>query len=144
MFIRSERCVLLSSLIITTKARTDWFALQSPVITDHGKVIAESSTIIGTPPLPSLTARTLNPHSLTDYVTHTYGPAPATREFNLANSYWSAYSEGSLMLFLQMTLVLSVAAQQAPWMARTVINKFVDGVKVSVSFFIILGEGKRG
>lgn len=47
------------------------------------------------------------------------------------------------MLFLQMTLVLSVAAQQAPWMARTVINKFVDGVKVGFSSFVfwVLGEG---
>jgi glutathione S-transferase len=115
--------------------------LQSPVITDHGKVIAESSTIIGTPSsIPH--SPPLNPHSLIDYVTHTYGPTPATREFNLANSYWSAYSEGSLMLFLQMTLVLSVAAQQAPWMARTVINKFVDGVKVSFPSSLLWGRGK--
>ena len=62
---------------------------------------------------------------------HTYTPAGTdTREFNLADSYWSNYSEGSLMLFLQMTLVMMVSAQQAPFLARTVINKFVDGVKV--------------
>ena len=65
-----------------------------------------------------------------DYVIHTYTPSGATREFNLADNYWSNYSEGSLMLFLQMTLVMMVSAQQAPFLARTVINKFVDGVKV--------------
>ncbi|KAI5454752.1 hypothetical protein NCC49_003637 [Naganishia albida] len=81
---------------------------KSPVITDHGKAIAESGTII-------------------DYLTHTY--STTNREFSLADNYWSHYSEGSLMLFLQMALVFVISGQQAPWFVKPVIQGFVNTVK---------------
>jgi hypothetical protein len=66
--------------------------------------------------------------SLIDYLTHTY--TTNHREFSLADNYWSHYSEGSLMLFLQMALVFVISGQQAPWFVKPVITGFVNTVKV--------------
>lgn len=65
---------------------------------------------------------------LIDYLTHTY--STTNREFSLADNYWSHYSEGSLMLFLQMALVFVISGQQAPWFVKPVIQGFVNTVKV--------------
>jgi hypothetical protein len=51
--------------------------------------------------------------------------------FDEEDSYWSHYSEGSLMAFLQMSRVIKEASTQAPFYARTVTNAFVAGIHVS-------------
>jgi hypothetical protein len=71
--------------------------------------------------------------SFTDYLKHTY--TETGKEFDLNNSYWSNYSEGSLMLFMQMSLVFVISGQQAPWFVKPVINGFVNTVKVNTRQF---------
>ncbi|KAJ9104774.1 hypothetical protein QFC19_003915 [Naganishia cerealis] len=51
-------------------------------------------------------------------------------KFSLADSYWSHYAEGSLMLFMQMALVFVISGQQAPWYVKPVISGFVNTVKM--------------
>lgn len=95
---------------------------KAPVITDHGKVYAETGAIV-------------------DYLLHTYsrpsdtsnaaGTSPA---FSYEDSYWSHFSEGSLMLILQMTLVFDTVAERSPWFVKPIIGGAVNTVKVSWSY----------
>ncbi|KAJ9125112.1 hypothetical protein QFC22_000065 [Naganishia vaughanmartiniae] len=66
---------------------------------------------------------------LLHYLKHTY--TQTGKEFDLNDSYWSNYSEGSLMLFMQMSLVFVISGQQAPWFVKPVISGFVSTVKAT-------------
>lgn len=67
---------------------------------------------------------------LADYIIHTYAP---DRGFSLPDSYWSHFSEGSLMLMLQMHLTFTFVAGQVPWLIRPIVGAVVSGVQVSRS-----------
>lgn len=86
---------------------------KSPVITDNGRVIAESGAIV-------------------EYLADRYGngtlaPAHGSPE-RLRYSYWLHYAEGSLMPLLVMKLVLSQIPKGAPALIRPIARGIVAGV----------------
>ena len=94
---------------------------KSPVITDHGEVLAESGAII-------------------EYLVETYGaqasgelahlqPAPGTPAHRQCR-FWMHYAEGSLMNWLVMKLVFgSIPAQPMPFFVRPVARAICKGVQ---------------
>lgn len=88
---------------------------KSPVISDDGRVIAESGVII-------------------QYLVHKYGRdwlQPGTdSDHALQLSYWLHYAEGSLMPLMVMKLVLgSVAKGPMPFFVRPVAKGIVAGIE---------------
>lgn len=81
---------------------------KAPIITDHGKAIAESGAIV-------------------EYLLQTHSSTPPS--FNLSSNYYSHYSEGTLMLFLQQITTWDALATMAPWYVRPVIAAFVAQIK---------------
>jgi hypothetical protein len=84
----------------------------SSILTSRSSIHSESGTIV-------------------DYLFQTYSPTPPA--FNIKDSYFSHYAEGSLMLFLQMGITLTGAGGMAPWYVKPVIDGFVGKIKVSQS-----------
>jgi glutathione S-transferase len=94
---------------------------KSPVITDDGRVVAESGVIL-------------------EYLADKYGraaqgelaalvPEPGTPEFWQCR-YWMHYAEGSLMNWLVMKLVFnSIPAQPMPFFARPIARKLCSRVQ---------------
>jgi glutathione S-transferase len=81
---------------------------KAPVITDQGRVIAESGAIV-------------------EYVLDTYGegrliPPPNTPE-RLRYSYWLHYAEGSAMPPLLLKLLFTVMPKRTPALLRPVVRK---------------------
>jgi glutathione S-transferase len=87
---------------------------KSPVITDNGKVIAESAVII-------------------DYLVNKYGKGtlkPSGEDDLLKYQYWLHYAEGSLMTPLLMTLVFQkVQDSPMPFFAKPIAKKIADSVR---------------
>jgi glutathione S-transferase len=88
---------------------------KSPVITDEGRVIAESGAII-------------------EYLVDRYGkgklaPPPATDE-RLRYTYWLHYAEGSAMPPLLLKLIFRRLPQTPmPWFIRPIVRKISEGVQ---------------
>ena len=86
---------------------------KSPVITDHGRTIAESGVIV-------------------DYLIQHYGPQLAAsstdEDERLAVAYWSQMAEGSLMGPLVITRVFSTIKTDAPWYVRPIVQRISDAV----------------
>lgn len=85
---------------------------KSPVITDDGKTIAESGTIL-------------------EYLAETYDtgrlvPAPGTPE-HLRYTYFMHYAEGSLMPVLLLKLLFSRIPGRVPWLMRPVARMISGG-----------------
>jgi glutathione S-transferase len=87
---------------------------KSPVITDDGKVIAESALII-------------------DYLVDKYGKGmlkPVNEDELLRYKYWLHYTEGSLMTPLLMTLVFQkVQDSPMPFFVKPVAKRIADSVR---------------
>jgi glutathione S-transferase len=81
---------------------------KSPVITDNGKVIAESGAIV-------------------EYLVDTYGngrliPSPKTSE-RLRYTYWLHYAEGSAMPPLLLKLLFTIMPKRAPALMRPLVRR---------------------
>jgi glutathione S-transferase len=97
---------------------------KSPVVTDHGQVIAESAVII-------------------EYIVEKYGhlgtgdlahlsPAPGTPEYWQAK-YWMHYAEGSLMNWLVMKLVFTtIPTRPMPFFAKPIARGLCDKVQATL------------
>ena len=76
---------------------------KSPVISDGGRVVAESEVIV-------------------DYLIRHYGPAlspsPTDEDEQLSVAYWSAMAEGSVMGPLVMLRVFHTVETKSPWLVR--------------------------
>ncbi|WP_419254329.1 glutathione S-transferase family protein [Caulobacter sp. ErkDOM-YI] len=87
---------------------------KSPVITDSGKVIAETGAII-------------------EYIIETYGqgrliPAAGTAE-RLRYTYWLHYAEGSAMTPLLLKLVFTALPTRAPALLRGLVKAVANGAQ---------------
>jgi len=87
---------------------------KSPVITDSGKVIAETGAII-------------------EYIIETYGqgrliPAAGTAE-RLRYTYWLHYAEGSAMTPLLLKLVFTALPTRAPGLLRGLVKAIANGAQ---------------
>jgi len=87
---------------------------KSPVITDNGKVIAETGAII-------------------EYIIETYGqgrliPAAGTAE-RLRYTYWLHYAEGSAMTPLLLKLVFTALPTRAPALLRGLVKAVANGAQ---------------
>ncbi len=87
---------------------------KSPVITDSGKVIAETGAII-------------------EYIIETYGqgrliPAAGTAE-RLRYTYWLHYAEGSAMTPLLLKLVFTALPTRAPGLLRGLVKAVANGAQ---------------
>jgi len=87
---------------------------KSPVITDNGKVIAETGAII-------------------EYIIETYGqgrliPAAGTAE-RLRYTYWLHYAEGSAMTPLLLKLVFTALPTRAPGLLRGLVKAVANGAQ---------------
>ncbi|QKK03380.1 MAG: glutathione S-transferase [Pseudomonadota bacterium] len=86
---------------------------KSPVITDNGRTLAESGTII-------------------DYLARSYGNDPWTRDPGDADywdyDYWMHYAEGSLMPPLLVQLIFSKVRSSAPFFVRPIAAGIADQV----------------
>jgi len=87
---------------------------KSPVITDSGKVIAETGAII-------------------EYIIETYGqgrliPAAGTAE-RLRYTYWLHYAEGSAMTPLLLKLVFTALPTRAPLLLRGLVKAIANGAQ---------------
>ncbi len=84
---------------------------KSPVITDNGKTIAETGTII-------------------DYLIGTYGHGrlipPAGSDDRLRYTYWMHYAEGSAMTPLLLKLVFTRLPMNAPGLLRGLVKSISD------------------
>jgi len=87
---------------------------KSPVITDNGKIVAETGAII-------------------DYIIETYGqgrliPAAGTAE-RLRYTYWLHYAEGSAMTPLLLKLVFTALPTRAPALLRGLVKAIANGAQ---------------
>lgn len=87
---------------------------KSPVITDSGKVIAETGAII-------------------EYIIETYGqgrliPAAGTAD-RLRYTYWLHYAEGSAMTPLLLKLVFTALPTRAPGLLRGLVKAVANGAQ---------------
>jgi glutathione S-transferase len=86
---------------------------KSPVITDDGRVVAETGAIV-------------------EYLVDRYGNGrlipPAGSDDRLRYTYWLHYAEGSAMPPLLLKLIFDRIPQGAPWLIRPVANRIVGAV----------------
>jgi glutathione S-transferase len=87
---------------------------KSPILTHDDEVIAESAVIL-------------------DYLQETYDAEQIFKPQNKANlrqyQYWMHYSEGSLMPYLVMTLVMTNVPKHVPFLIRPIASKITGGVR---------------
>lgn len=91
---------------------------KSPVITDNGRVIAETGAII-------------------DYIIETYGngrlvPAKGSDE-HLHYTYWLHYAEGSAMTPLLLKLIFTAIPRNAPGLMRGFVNGIMKTAQARIS-----------
>jgi glutathione S-transferase len=87
---------------------------KSPVITDNGKIVAETGAII-------------------DYIIETYGQGrlipPAGTAERLRYTYWLHYAEGSAMTPLLLKLVFTALPTRAPALLRGLVKAIANGAQ---------------
>ncbi|KAG8755369.1 hypothetical protein FRC14_004106 [Serendipita sp. 396] len=87
---------------------------KSPIVTDGDLTIAESGAVI-------------------EYLLKKYGNGrfepPSNREAELRNSYYSHFSEGTMMPYLVNFLVFTIIPRQVPWFLRWLIRPIMEKVK---------------
>ena len=86
---------------------------KAPVITDDGRVVAETGAIM-------------------DYLLSTYGAGrlvpPAGTEERLSYTYWMYYAEGSAMTPLLLKLVTTSLRTRAPWLIRPIASAIAKSI----------------